>query len=109
MTPSRLVVLFCAALLGSACTAPASRTAVAPEVGSNLSAAGGDLASAPGGAAMGEEEDPLICKSVTRTGTRVAQRTCMRRSQLEKAQRDAHEMLGEVQRRSVQAGNQTRE
>jgi hypothetical protein len=108
MTPSRLVFFLCAALLGSACTAPASRTAVAPEVGSDVSAAGGDLASAPLVAAT-PEEDPLVCKSVMRTGTRVAERTCVRRSQEEKRRRDAHEMLEQVQRRGVQGGNQTRE
>jgi hypothetical protein len=108
MMPSRLVVLFCAALLGTACTTPASRTAVAPEVGSDMAADGGDLASAPAVAATAEE-DPLVCEMVIRTGTRVAQRTCMRRSWIEKNQRDAEEMLGEVQKRGVQAGNQTKE
>ena len=108
MTPSRLVVLLPAALLAIACAAPASRTAVAPEVGSDVAAAGGDFASVPAVAATAEE-DPLVCKSVIRTGTRVAERSCMRRSQEEKMQRDAHEMLEGVQRRGVQAGNETRE
>lgn len=109
MTPSRLVVFLCAALLGSACTAPASRTAAAPGVGSDVSAAVGDSASAPATAAMAEEEDPLVCKSVARTGTRVAKRTCMRRSQAEARERAAHEMLGEIQRRGVQTGNVTKD
>jgi len=42
-----------------------------------------------------------MCKKVIQTGTRVAQRICMRRSQVEANQRDAREMLGEVQRRGV--------
>lgn len=99
--PSRVVVIFCAALLGTACTTPASRTAVAPDVGSDMAADGGGVASAPAVAATAEE-DPLVCKKVIRTGTRVAQHTCMRRSQMEGHQRGAHEMLGEVQRRGVQ-------
>jgi hypothetical protein len=107
MMPSRLVVLLPAALLAIACTAPASRTAVAPEVGSDEAVAGGDFASAPA-VAETAEEDPLVCRSVIRTGTRVAERTCVRRSQEDKMQRDAHEMLEAVQRRGVQ-GNETRE
>jgi hypothetical protein len=98
--PTRLIVLFCAALLGTACTTPASRTAVTSDAGREMSATGGDLASAPAVAATAEE-DPLICKNIVQTGTRVAQRTCVRRSQMEEHQRDAHEMLGEVQRRGV--------
>jgi hypothetical protein len=38
---------------------------------------------------------------VIQIGTRVAQRICMRRSQVETNQRDAREMLGEVQKRGV--------
>lgn len=105
--PSRFIVLFCAALLGTACTTPASRTAVAPDAGSDMAAAGGDVASAPAVAATAEE-DPLVCKNVVQTGTRVAQRTCVRRSHIEAHQRNAHEMLGEVQRRGVLA-NETKE
>ena len=103
MMPSRLavLVLFCAALLATACTTPASRTAVAPEVGSDMAATGGDLASAPA-VASAAEEDPIVCERVVQTGTRVAQRICMRRSQVEANQRNAHEMLGEVQKRGAQ-------
>lgn len=97
MMPSRLIVLVCTALLGTACTTTASRTAVAPESGNDIAAAGGDVASAPAVA------DPLICKNVVQTGTRVAQRTCVRRSQIEAKQRDAQDMLGEVQKRGVLA------
>ena len=105
--PARLIVLFCAALLGTACTTPASRTAVAPEIENDVAADGGDVASAPAVAATAEE-DPLICKSVVQTGTRVAQRTCVRQSQIEAKQRDAREMLGEVQKRGVLA-NESRD
>jgi len=100
MLRSLLVVLFYAALLGIACTAPSSRTTVAPEAGSDMAAAGGDLSSEPAVAAT-VEEDPLVCETVVQIGARVAQRTCMRRSQVEENQRDAEEMLGEVQRRGV--------
>jgi hypothetical protein len=98
--PTRLIVLFCASLIVTACTTPASRTAVTPDAGSEMVAAGGDFASAPAVAAP-TEEDPLVCKNVVKTGTRVSQRTCVRRSQIEAHQRGAHEMLGEVQRRGV--------
>jgi hypothetical protein len=101
MMPSRLAVLFCAALLATACTTPASHTAVLPEVGSDMAAAGDDLASAPA-VASAAEEDPIVCERVVQTGTRVAQRICMRRSEAEANQRNAHEMLGEVQKRGAQ-------
>lgn len=42
-----------------------------------------------------------MCKKVIQTSTRVAQRICMRSSQVEENQRDARQMLGEVQRRGV--------
>jgi hypothetical protein len=101
MMPTRLVVLLCAAVLAGACAAPASRTAdAAPEVGDGP-AVGHDVASAAAGAATAEEEDPLVCRPVVRTGTRVAREICMRRSEIEKRQRDAGEMLGEVQRRGA--------
>jgi hypothetical protein len=108
ITPSRLVVLFSVALLGAACAAPASRTAVTPEVGSDPSATGADLASVPP-VAETAKTDPLVCTTVVRTGTRVARRTCVRRSQEEKMQRDAQEALEAIQRRGVQTGNPTRE
>ncbi|MEX2126050.1 MAG: hypothetical protein WD795_19325 [Woeseia sp.] len=95
--PTRLIILFCAALLGTACTTPAGRTAVAPDVGSDMVPV-----------AATAEENPLVCKNVVQTGTRVAQRICMRRSQMDAHQRGAHEMLGEVQRRGVQV-NETKE
>lgn len=108
MSHTRLAALFCAALLVSACTAPATRTAVAPETGSDAAAPVGDVASATTVAATAEEDDPIVCESVARTGTRVAKRLCMRRSEMEKRERDAQEMLGEVQRRAG-LGNSTRE
>jgi hypothetical protein len=98
MAGSRLVVLCSAALLASACSAPASRTAESPDADNAASASGSEFASAPTVTAAAED-DPIVCKSVTRTGTRVAERICMRRSTAEKQQRDAREMLGEVQRR----------
>jgi hypothetical protein len=109
MQLSRLVTVFCATLLGAACTAQSSRTAVAPDVDNHVAAAGGEHANAPGSATTAEDEDPLECKSVVQTGTRVAQRTCMRRSEKEAQQRDAHELLEAVQRRGVQTGNVTKD
>jgi hypothetical protein len=53
------------------------------------------------------EKDPLVCKNVIPAGTRVAQRTCTRQSDLDRAKRDGREMLDEVQRRGVQTGNIT--
>lgn len=99
--PSRLAVLFCAALLATACATPAGHTPVLPEAGSDMAAAGGDPASAPAVAST-TEEDPIVCERVIQTGTRVAQRICMRRSEAEANQRNAHEMLGEVQKRGAQ-------
>jgi hypothetical protein len=107
MMPRRLMVVFCAALLGSACTTPANRAAVGTQVPGDMAAAGGDAATAPTVAATAEE-DPLVCEMVVQTGTRVAQRICMRQSQLDANKRDADEMLGEVQRRGVQA-NETQQ
>ncbi len=100
MLRSPIIVLFGAALLMTACTTPSSHTAAAPEATSgDMVASHGDVASAP--AAAADEDDPLVCKKVTRTGTRVAQRVCVRQSQVEKYQRDAQEMLGEVQKRGA--------
>ena len=98
MTFLRLFALVCILLAGAACTTPASRTAVSP--------VDGDVTGEPVAAADG---DPIVCKRVVPTGTRVAQRTCMRRSEFDKARRDGHEMLEEVQRRGVQTGNVTKE
>ncbi|HEX7037185.1 MAG TPA: hypothetical protein VF210_15530 [Pseudomonadales bacterium] len=99
MTLERLVVLLCAVLFASACAAPAP-TAAEPAGGGAASTAGQDLASAETPAATAED-DPIVCRQITRTGTRVAEKVCMRRSQIEKSQRDAAEMLGEVQRRGA--------
>lgn len=100
MLRSPLIILFGAALLMTACTTPSSHTAVAPEAASgDMVASHGDVASAP--AAAANEDDPIVCKKVVQTGTRVAQRICMRQSQVEANQRDAQEMLGEVQKRGA--------
>ena len=107
MLRSRQVILLCAVLLGAACTTPASRTAVAPEVGDDPAVSGGDTASSPTVAAA-TEEDPMVCERISQTGTRVSQRVCMRRSQMEAKQRAAQDLLGEVQKRGVQA-NQAKE
>lgn len=106
MTLSRLVVLCCATMLSIACTAPSTRTAGAPEPGSEVAAAGADSEGTPAIAAT-DEEDPLICETVVRTGTRVAQRSCMRRSQREIMRQNSQDAMGEVQRRGTQTGNPT--
>ena len=98
MTSFRLAVLFCAALLMIGCTA------VTPEPRSDVAKAAGDVASAPAVPAAAEE-DPVVCESIVRTGTRVAQRRCMRRSDLDRQQRGGQEALGEWQRRGTQVGN----
>ncbi|MGB5354535.1 MAG: hypothetical protein WBN32_13055 [Woeseia sp.] len=95
---SFLDILFCTALLLTACATPTRDTAVVPEADEGLVASRGEAASALAAAA---EENPLVCKEVVQTGTRVAKRICMRRSQVEANQRDAQEMLGEVQKRGV--------
>jgi hypothetical protein len=100
MLRSNLVVLFCAALLVTACSTPSSRTSAAPEANGDTVASRNDVASAPTAAAA-KEDDPLVCKKVTQTGTRVAQRICMRRSQIEANKRDAQEALGEAQKRGA--------
>lgn len=103
MILSRLAALFCIAVIGTACSTAANRTA---PVGIDTTAAETDVDSAATAAAG---EDPLVCKTLVPTGTRVAQRTCMRRSEFDKARRDGSEMLEEVQRRGVQTGNVVKE
>ena len=106
MLRSPIIVLFGAALLMTACTTPSSHTVAAPEATShtvaapeatsgNMVASHGDVASAP--AAVADEDDPIVCKKVTQLGSRVARRTCMRQSQIEKNQRYAKELLEDVQ------------
>lgn len=94
MVKSHHAALLCALLILAACTAPASR---APE-------AVGDVASAAEGTAQ-TEEDPLICESIVRTGTRVAERRCMRQSELDKQRAGGQQALGDWQRRSTHTGN----
>lgn len=98
-------VLFCAVLLGSGCSTSASRTGAPLEAGDDLVAARDDAASAP---AATVDDDPLVCERVIQTGTRVAQRICKRRSEIEKESRDAQQMLGEVQKRGV-LNNETKQ
>lgn len=98
----RLLILFCAVTFGTACTAPANNTA-APTV---AAATGTDVASAADTAGTAEE-DPLVCENIIRTGTRVAQRVCMRQSQIDARARSSQETLGDVQRRGNLGGNQS--
>lgn len=101
MVLERSVVLLCAVLLGSGCAAPASRTAAEPAGEGDGSAVGHELASAQAAPVIAEEDDPIVCRRMAPTGTRVAEKVCLRRSQIEKSERDAAEMLGEVQRRGA--------
>lgn len=105
MILSRLAALLCIAAVAAACTTPANRTAPVDHEATAVNA-DGDSASATVAAA---DKDPFVCKTVVPTGTRVAQRTCMRQSEFDKARRDGGEMLGEVQRRGVQTGNVVKE
>lgn len=93
--------LVCAAVLLTACATPASRDPGMPDA-----VTGGDVTSAPEIAAA-EEKDPIVCESIVRTGTRVAERRCMRRSEKERQQQGGQDALGEWQRRSVQVGNKS--
>lgn len=97
----RPMIAFLFAMLVTACAstgAPAAPDANAA-TGHADAAASGDPADPTVAAA--EEDDPLVCENVMRTGTRVAKRICVRRSELERHKRAADEMLGEVQRRSA--------
>lgn len=94
------VVAFCTMLFLAACSTPSSHTAVTPETDGELVASRSEAASEPAAAAAAGD-DPIVCKRVVQTGTRVAQRICSRQSELDAKQRDAQEMLGEVQKRGV--------
>lgn len=100
MLRSIRITPLCAALLLAACSTPSSHTAVPTEAEGEMVASQSEGASAPATAAV-EQEDPIVCKRVVKTGTRVAQRLCMRRSQQEAHKRGAQEMLGEVQKRGA--------
>lgn len=94
------VVFFCVVLLGSGCSTSASRTEVQPGADDDLVATRDAAETAPAAAV---DDDPLVCKRTIQTGTRVAQRTCKRRSEIEADKRDAQEILGEVQKRGALA------
>jgi hypothetical protein len=101
---SRLVAVACIALAATACTPTATRTAVDPvdPVDIEVTTADGDTADGDvADSAVAATDDPMVCKRVIPTGTRVAQRTCMRQSEFDKAKKDGQEMLDEVQRRGV--------
>lgn len=97
------MVAFCTVLFLAVCTTPSRHTAITPESDGDLVASRSEAASE-----AAAEDDPLVCKRIVQTGTRVAQRICMRRSQIKANQNDAQEMLGEVQKRGV-LGNETRQ
>ena len=60
-----------------------------------------------GGAEAPPELDPVVCKKEMQTGTRIATRVCMRKSQWDMAQKAGSSMATDVQRRTVQTGNTT--
>lgn len=101
---SRSLAVACIALIATACTTPGAPT-VADSVDpvdnevttADVDTADGDVADS----AVAANDDPMVCKRVIPTGTRVAQRTCMRQSEFDKAEQDGQEMLEEVQRRGV--------
>lgn len=93
------VTALCIALFVAACSTSSSHTAATPETDGELLASSSETADES--AAAVAVEDPMVCKRIAQTGTRVAQRICMRQSQIDKSQRDAQEMLGEVQKRGA--------
>ncbi|MEX2132051.1 MAG: hypothetical protein WD772_11250 [Pseudohongiellaceae bacterium] len=86
--------------------APANNLGGAPGAGDQVAATGSEVASATDGTA---EEDPLVCENTVRTGTRVAQRVCMRQSQIDAIARGGQDALGDWQRGGLQTGNQSRD
>ena len=85
---ARFTMALCSMLLVSACAAPTRN----PEA---------SVASA----AAGTEDDPVVCETVVRTGTRIAERTCMRKSQIDAQRQASQDALQEIQRRGAQVGN----
>lgn len=99
MLPRSRFVVCCAILLMTACSTPSSRTAAAPETDGDAVMATSEDTSKPVPLAV---SDPLVCKRVTQTGTRVAQRVCQRQSQIDAKQQGAQELLQGVQQRGAQ-------
>lgn len=97
----------CTVLFVTACSTPSSHTATTPATDGEPVASSNEITSEPTAAAVAEE-DPIVCKRIVQVGTRIAQRICMRQSQIDKGERDAREMLGEVQKRGA-LGNQTKQ
>jgi hypothetical protein len=95
----RLSFVVWALFLGVACTAPATQVH-APGTETTTAEDPAPVASAQQIAAT-KAEDPLVCTTTAATGSRVAKKTCMRQSDIDRRRRDAGEMLDEVQRRSV--------
>tara|TARA_Y100001933_G_C18756513_1_gene462139 strand:- start:21 stop:290 length:270 start_codon:yes stop_codon:yes gene_type:complete len=85
---ARFTLAFCSMLLIGACAAP-NRS---PE---------GNVASA----AAGTDDDPVVCETVIRTGTRLSERSCMRKSQIDAQRQASQDALQEIQRRGAQVGN----
>ncbi len=101
LSRSRFVV--CSAILfTTACSTPSSRTAAAPESAGDAVAATSADSSQPVPLAV---SDPLVCKRVVQTGTRVAQRICQRQSQIDAKKQAAQDLLKEVQQRGAQGND----
>lgn len=80
MFRSNFAVLFCAVLLVSGCATTSEQRLQK---------------------AMTDEDDPLVCEKTTVIGTRVAQRVCLRQSQIEARKRNSQAALDEVQKRGA--------
>ena len=54
-----------------------------------------------------EDRDPIVCKSVVPTGSRIASKSCMRRSEREAMRRSSQDGTNAAQRSGAQNGNPT--
>lgn len=102
MDRSPHLVLACVIVLLSACSSVPQDAEVAET--SSAVAPSTEVAQADQ-----SEEDPVICKSVMRTGSRVAERRCMRKSVMERQERGGQSALEDWQRRGTHTGNQSTE
>jgi hypothetical protein len=91
-------------LVATRATACASSPVAPSEV---ASAAAGTTASAEVIPPPVEDEDPIICKSVEPTGSRIATRSCMRKSERDALRRNSQEETDAIQRKGTQTGNPT--
>ena len=97
------VGLFCFTLVVGGCTAPATDHTRAA---SQTAATGESVASDSAVEETASDSDPLICKYIAPTGSRIARKTCMRQSAWNQIARDAKDATGQVQRNGNLSVNQ---